>query len=135
VATCGECGRQWDDSVITSLTPAPAARCPYEYIHGMTSYTIDVTQMITVSVTVMAGSEDDALAEVDKVGFPLPPRDQWSSVKGSFEYELVEGDGALAGYAGDENEGEDDEQRDAITEAQYEHQYPGYVTDPGEDES
>jgi hypothetical protein len=33
VVTCGECGRQWDDSVITSLTPAPAARCPYEYIH------------------------------------------------------------------------------------------------------
>lgn len=33
LATCGTCGRSWDDAIITSLTPAPAARCPFEYFH------------------------------------------------------------------------------------------------------
>jgi len=32
-ATCGHCGRSWDDTIITEWTPAPAARCPFEYYH------------------------------------------------------------------------------------------------------
>ena len=32
-ATCGTCGLSWDDSISTSMTPAPAARCPFEYFH------------------------------------------------------------------------------------------------------
>lgn len=32
-ATCGGCGRSWDDSVSTALTPTPSARCPFEYEH------------------------------------------------------------------------------------------------------
>lgn len=32
--TCGSCGRTWDDAVITSVTPAPGARCPLEYMRG-----------------------------------------------------------------------------------------------------
>lgn len=31
--TCGHCGLTWDDSIPTSYTPAPAARCPFEYFH------------------------------------------------------------------------------------------------------
>ncbi len=31
--TCGTCGRSWDDAIATSYTPAPAARCPFEYFH------------------------------------------------------------------------------------------------------
>lgn len=31
--TCGTCGRSWDDAIITSMTPAPAARCPFESWH------------------------------------------------------------------------------------------------------
>ncbi len=31
--TCGACGRTWDDSVVTGLTPAPSARCPFEHMH------------------------------------------------------------------------------------------------------
>lgn len=34
VATCGTCGFQWDDSMSTDLTPAPAGRCPNEYNHA-----------------------------------------------------------------------------------------------------
>ena len=32
-ATCGNCGLSWDDAIITSMTPAPSARCPFEYFH------------------------------------------------------------------------------------------------------
>lgn len=31
--TCGYCGLSWDDSLPTSMTPAPAARCPFEQFH------------------------------------------------------------------------------------------------------
>jgi hypothetical protein len=30
---CGNCGRWWDDSISTALTPTPAGRCPFEYGH------------------------------------------------------------------------------------------------------
>lgn len=32
-ATCGHCGRTWDDGHPSSVTPVPAARCPFEYDH------------------------------------------------------------------------------------------------------
>ena len=32
-ATCGTCGLSWDDAISTSYTPAPSARCPFEYFH------------------------------------------------------------------------------------------------------
>lgn len=32
--TCGNCGLSWDDGKITSMTPAPAARCPFEAFHA-----------------------------------------------------------------------------------------------------
>ena len=31
--TCGTCGRGWDDTVSTSCTPVPSARCPFECDH------------------------------------------------------------------------------------------------------
>jgi hypothetical protein len=31
--TCGVCGLSWDDSSITSMTPAPSGRCPFESFH------------------------------------------------------------------------------------------------------
>lgn len=31
--TCLHCGLSWDDSVSTSLTPTPGARCPFEPFH------------------------------------------------------------------------------------------------------
>lgn len=33
-ATCGTCGLTWDDGKITSMTPAPSARCPFEAFHN-----------------------------------------------------------------------------------------------------
>lgn len=31
--TCGTCGLSWDDAISTEWTPAPSARCPFEYFH------------------------------------------------------------------------------------------------------
>jgi hypothetical protein len=33
-ATCGTCGRSWDDGKTTAYTPAPSGRCPFEAFHG-----------------------------------------------------------------------------------------------------
>lgn len=32
-ATCGTCNRSWDDGKVTSMTPAPSSRCPFEPFH------------------------------------------------------------------------------------------------------
>jgi hypothetical protein len=32
-ATCGVCGRSWNDALITGVTPVPSGRCPYEAYH------------------------------------------------------------------------------------------------------
>jgi hypothetical protein len=34
IATCPTCGFQWDDTIVTELTPTPAGRCPNEYNHA-----------------------------------------------------------------------------------------------------
>ena len=33
IATDGACGLSWDNAIITGMTPAPSARCPFEYFH------------------------------------------------------------------------------------------------------
>jgi hypothetical protein len=33
IATCGSCGKSWNDALITERTPAPSGRCPFEHIH------------------------------------------------------------------------------------------------------
>lgn len=33
VCTCGTCGRSWNDAAVSSVTPVPAGRCPFEYEH------------------------------------------------------------------------------------------------------
>ena len=33
-ATCGSCLLSWDDDTVTSMTPTPSGRCPFEYFHG-----------------------------------------------------------------------------------------------------
>ena len=38
VAICGHCGRAWVDSIITSVTPTPGGRCPFEYEHDDDGY-------------------------------------------------------------------------------------------------
>lgn len=33
LVTCGNCELSWDDSIVTGMTPAPSARCPFEPFH------------------------------------------------------------------------------------------------------
>jgi hypothetical protein len=33
MATCGACGRRWNDAATSSVTPTPSGRCPFEYDH------------------------------------------------------------------------------------------------------
>ena len=33
LATCGHCGRTWDDDHVSGSTPTPSGRCPFEYDH------------------------------------------------------------------------------------------------------
>lgn len=33
LCTCGACGRTWDDSHVSGVTPTPVARCPFEHLH------------------------------------------------------------------------------------------------------
>ena len=33
LTTCGVCGARWDDGKVTSLTPVPSGRCPFEALH------------------------------------------------------------------------------------------------------
>lgn len=51
VATCGACGRSWDDAVSTAITPTPSARCPFEYDHPKES---------TPAMTITAHLYEDA---------------------------------------------------------------------------
>ncbi len=47
--TRGDCGRGWDDSVSTSVTPTPAARCPFEYDHENPDCETVETQAVTIA--------------------------------------------------------------------------------------
>jgi hypothetical protein len=33
LTTCGTCGQTWDDALVTSRTPVPSGRCPFEVEH------------------------------------------------------------------------------------------------------
>lgn len=39
--TCLTCGLSWDDAIVTSMTPAPGARCPFEEFHAFGIYKDD----------------------------------------------------------------------------------------------
>lgn len=45
-ATCGHCGRSWDDAIPTSYTPAPSARCPFEAFHEDDDDTSEATEIV-----------------------------------------------------------------------------------------
>jgi hypothetical protein len=56
-------------------------------------FVVTVTQTITVDITVQARTAREAAAKADRVDYPLPDRDAWSSIKGSFEYRVSDMDG------------------------------------------
>lgn len=51
IATCGVCGRSWNDAQVSSWTPAPSARCPFEYDHESGEYVSSLDLSIRQRVT------------------------------------------------------------------------------------
>lgn len=62
-ATCGYCGLRWDDSRVTSLTPAPAGRCPFEFFHVYSDMTL--VEMLAL--------EGNGAVQVDESPEEVPP--------------------------------------------------------------
>ena len=48
----------------------------------MQTFKVEIQRTIYTSVGVEAESADDALAKVEKVSFPLPPRSEWEALDG-----------------------------------------------------
>lgn len=73
--TCGHCGLTWDDSISTSITPAPSARCPFEYFHVCEE--VEAEKELPVACCPRCGTDEEAnLTEICKwtlVGSELDP--------------------------------------------------------------
>lgn len=56
---CGTCELWWDDAMVTSMTPAPSARCPFEQFHrdeiDVDSYVLCVDTEIVRDVMIAVG--------------------------------------------------------------------------------
>lgn len=70
-ATCGTCGKTWDDALITSRTPAPSGRCPFEADHqeppadGMAELACRFTAVEIVALARIAGELGGAGRDLD----------------------------------------------------------------------
>lgn len=49
IAICGHCGRGWNDALITSRSPVPSARCPFEYEHRYAAGDRDAGNLYAIS--------------------------------------------------------------------------------------
>jgi hypothetical protein len=83
VATCGHCGRSWNDAASTSVTPAPSGRCPFEYEHtypdsspGPDHFTVDLATarqiLDQIWAGISAGCHDSRLYDsLIRAGWPI----------------------------------------------------------------
>ena len=61
--TCGACNLSWDDDKVTSMTPAPSARCPFERFH------LAVPQPLAFSLRIELGN--DAMRSYGDIAYAL----------------------------------------------------------------
>ena len=52
VATCGTCGLSWNDAAVSSLTPTPAGRCPFEYEHEEEEPEVTIEERVARAIKV-----------------------------------------------------------------------------------
>lgn len=50
VKECGDCGRMWDDAVVSAWTPAPAGRCPFDYDHEEADDDVDAPNVLAHTI-------------------------------------------------------------------------------------
>lgn len=60
---CGACLRWWDDAIVTSMTPAPSGRCPFEYEHASDDLPTTGPKMLGKDEFAEAARYSDARAE------------------------------------------------------------------------
>lgn len=53
-------------------------------------YVVQVVRTVRTEVEVEADSQTEALAKVDRRDFPLPDAAEWSVLKGSYEYLVMD---------------------------------------------
>ena len=58
IATCGHCGRSWNDAAVSSVTPVPSGRCPFEYEHEYEDETEHYEMPEVTAGTVFDPSDD-----------------------------------------------------------------------------
>lgn len=64
VATCGHCGRSWNDAAISSRTPVPSGRCPFEAEHESPDFTLISSR--GSNFVILRPENDDALEWVER---------------------------------------------------------------------
>lgn len=81
-ATCGTCGRSWDNAIVTSTTPAPSARCPFEYYHK-SAYDVEELHELTAAATLDGDLQTDADAvreHIQESILGMEVRSGWTNV-------------------------------------------------------
>lgn len=59
VATCGTCGRSWNDAATSDRTPVPAGRCPFEHLHDDADEPPDGFRVVVMHVLVREHDADE----------------------------------------------------------------------------
>jgi hypothetical protein len=80
LATCGTCGMTWNDALITGRTPAPSARCPYEYVHPEILELKKLKRRLHQGSAKQADTADNPANEKDGDGAMLPKTNKEKAV-------------------------------------------------------
>jgi hypothetical protein len=92
-ATCGTCGRSWDDAIATEYTPAPSGRCPFEAYHETWAEANPDEAEELKELEEAAGeceSREDAEQRIMEDPLSLQVRSGWCSSKEDMEPEEFE---------------------------------------------
>jgi len=65
--TCGTCGRTWNDAAVSSMTPAPSGRCPFEAEHVSVLDLVRLGTDVIDSRELVEAIEDLDVADLDRL--------------------------------------------------------------------
>lgn len=92
-ATCGVCGLTWDDAIVTSMTPAPSARCPFEQFHTQEDppmHTSDIHKLINDLSAFAMLIDEDVYREALDTGLTNDRPDPAIDPRGALVWDMVE---------------------------------------------
>ncbi len=94
-AQCPTCGRAWDDSKSTALTPTPSGRCPFEHWHRSSRGDFSPADRAAIATS----DTPESTAAWLRGGSPLPPS---LPLQGKLESAIIDAIAKLGGYIDDE---------------------------------